>query len=381
VQQSTGDQTNLIDYENAGGRAYATHYSYVWLYDDAPFSGTADWAVNTGSQDAQETVNVNTSFSKGAELSDWLQLVGASTTVGEIPLSYLRNDFTGVIAPSENWLSWDRKQGAWPIHYTFNTPVGQDAGTQCGRAVFSDFHVENATSSQNTVFPGECTVGPMTPQEKVLEFMLFDLASCIVQNGSGPVCEPRNCFNQGFNCGQQGDGCGDIIDCGGCDGGGICGGNGQAGVCSPPPCLSLTCMDQNIGCGPAGDGCGNTLNCGGCDGGDSCGGGGTPGQCGSGGVCQPESCKSQGLSCGPAGDGCGNTINCGGCDAGQTCGGGGMAGGCGAPSCTPSTCQQYGYNCGETGDGCGGTINCGSCDGGVTCGSGGIPNVCGFVIQ
>ncbi len=38
-------QQNLINYANAGGRVFATHFSYVWLYNDAPFSGTASWDV------------------------------------------------------------------------------------------------------------------------------------------------------------------------------------------------------------------------------------------------------------------------------------------------------------------------------------------------
>ncbi len=35
----------MINYANAGGRLFATHYSYSWLYNIAPFSGTATWNV------------------------------------------------------------------------------------------------------------------------------------------------------------------------------------------------------------------------------------------------------------------------------------------------------------------------------------------------
>ena len=32
-----------------GGRVFATHYSYVWLFNDSPFSTTASWAVQGAS--------------------------------------------------------------------------------------------------------------------------------------------------------------------------------------------------------------------------------------------------------------------------------------------------------------------------------------------
>ena len=68
----------------------------------------------------------------------------------------------------------------YPIHYAFNTPVGLASANQCGRVVFSDFHVENHSGSKNLIFPNECSGStPMTPQEKLLEFMLFDLTNCL----------------------------------------------------------------------------------------------------------------------------------------------------------------------------------------------------------
>ena len=76
-----------------------------------------------------------------------------------------------------------------PIHYTFDTPFNQTP--TCGRVVYSDFHVESqptAAEFTGDTFPKECPGGTaptsMTPQEELLEFMLFDLTSCV----SPPVC-------------------------------------------------------------------------------------------------------------------------------------------------------------------------------------------------
>ena len=57
---------------------------------------------------------------------------------------------------------------------------------RCGRVVYSAFHV-NDTNSDNATFPGECNTNPLTPQEKVLMFMMFDLASCVQTDKEPPM--------------------------------------------------------------------------------------------------------------------------------------------------------------------------------------------------
>ncbi len=229
---------NIANYANAGGRIFATHYSYVWLTNDnssyfSPLSGAINWNVGqTAPSPDPQTGYVDTSFTKGATLATWLKLVGASSTLGQISINTLRRDFNSVVSPSQRWMYVNSPSAGIPQHATFNTPLGVPAANQCGRVVFSDFHVENS-SDTNFAFPTECPGGAMTPQEKLLEFMLFDLANCVTPD-QGPSCVPTTCSAQGLNCGPAGDGCGGTLSCGTCASPTTCGGGGQSGVCGTP---------------------------------------------------------------------------------------------------------------------------------------------------
>ena len=362
-------KANMVAYANAGGRIFATHYSYVWLFDNAPFNGTALWSVD-GPAPSDQTGTIDTSFPKGATLAQWLVNVGATPTYGQIPIKSIRKDMNGVVAPAQSWISISTPAAV--MHYTFNTPIGASSSQQCGRVLYDDFHVEEGLGG-GTTFPAECTAGAMTPQEKLLEFMLFDLGSCVTTDV--PQCTPTTCAAQAIQCGPAGNGCGAELDCGPCPANQTCGGGGVPSVCGAPSCAARTCLAQSIQCGPAGDGCGKLLDCGACTLPDTCGGGGTPGVCGSG-TCTPRTCAVQGIKCGPAGDGCGNALQCGTCPTGQTCGGGGTPGICGT-RCSPRTCAGLGINCGAAGDGCGAQLNCGTCVLPQTCGGGGKANICG----
>jgi len=309
VAKTATDQQHVIDYANAGGRVFATHYGYVWLTNSTgtagsntapkPWFQTADWQVRptvtaasaTGYVD--QTVQGDTGTqARRIAFATWLKNVGASTTLGQILVNVVRNDFNSVSTlpatmsgtPAQQWLYASGTPWSAPLHYTFDTPVAYAPDPtptkQCGRVLYSDFHVSDATSGGVT-FPAECTNGKMNAQEKTLEFMLFDLASCV---GPPPpvTCTPKTCADFGFTCGESGDGCDDgvILQCGSCPTGQMCGGGGGGpGVCGAV-CTPLTCAAVGAQCGIIGDGCGSTVDCGMCPDGTSCGGGGTANQCG-----------------------------------------------------------------------------------------------------
>jgi len=57
-------QQNIIGYADVGGRIFTTHYSYTWLFNIAPWSGTANWNVNAAALNGV-TGEIDTSFAKG----------------------------------------------------------------------------------------------------------------------------------------------------------------------------------------------------------------------------------------------------------------------------------------------------------------------------
>jgi hypothetical protein len=73
---------------------------------------------------------------------------------------------------------------------SFNTPVGLAADKQCGRGVFSGVHVFAPTSSDQ--FPAECQNSDpaYAINQKALEFLFFDLSSCVQDDQQPPPRPP-----------------------------------------------------------------------------------------------------------------------------------------------------------------------------------------------
>ncbi len=293
-EATASDYQNVADYINKqGGRVFASHYSYTYL--QSQFSTVASWLgdPNPGYSKTNVTSTIaqaSTTGTPGYDLATWLNYVdGAAYAFGTFIANEVKDNLGAVnSALVRSWITYAYSSTKTnTMEVTFDAPVGAMSSMQCGRVVYADFHVNSQDVANSGTFGSFCATadpGNMTNQEKVLEYMLFDLSSCI-----NPPPPPP-----------------------------------------PPNCVPTTCPAQNIGCGPAGDGCGNLLDCGPCTKpGDTCGGGGTPFQCGQTHTCTPTTCAALGYSCGPAGDGCGGVLDCGKCMAPQTCGGGGQPGVCG----------------------------------------------------
>jgi hypothetical protein len=193
--KSTQADQNLVDYTSVGGRAFTTHYGYVWLYNGAqPFPTTGTWQPEQSDRYSSTLpTTVNQGFPKGAAFAQWLVNVNASTTLGTMGIVEGRHDLNSAPnPPSTTWMTSTAEPAPNPnatVHITFNTPIGLPDDQQCGRVVYSDFHVSASALTGQPTFPASCKTGDLSPQEKALEFMLFDLSSCI-QSDSRPPAPP-----------------------------------------------------------------------------------------------------------------------------------------------------------------------------------------------
>jgi hypothetical protein len=207
ASESTSNIDQLIAYTSAGGRVFLTHYSSSWLNNNDTYlgnslSGAANWLsspVSTLNPDPG-VGTVNTSFTRGATLSQWLynggyangNNAGASDTgtQGQVQISTLRWDVSNVNDPAQTWLTLnaDVTTSTNPVmQFSFNTPFGAAADAQFGRVLFNDYHVENVSESNSPTYPAECPTlaSSSIAQEKMLEYALFDLSSFVI-----PVVSP-----------------------------------------------------------------------------------------------------------------------------------------------------------------------------------------------
>jgi hypothetical protein len=215
---SSAEKQGLKTFVDNGGRAFLSHYNYSWLrggnvvgskdlapsaegsaidlqtkYNQTPFPPIAVWedpSALTYAPGGDGTYLVDTSFPRGSDMSKWLFNVGASTTAGSIALSNVKDPATSVISGvAERWI-YEDSMGT--PYISANTPIEESAtpDQQCGRVVHTGIHVAAVSSDTHSAFPNGCVTGDLTAQEKALEFLFFDLSSCVSDETKAPPAPP-----------------------------------------------------------------------------------------------------------------------------------------------------------------------------------------------
>jgi hypothetical protein len=212
------NQQALFDYAAAGGRVFASHFHYSWFTPMGPFStyNLATWTAGANAMTKgnaivggviQTTLANGMPFPKGQALQQWLTNVNAlgvnGAPAGELPIQQPKHnaDVSAANTPSTAWIVAD--QQAMPPgatqYFSFDTPLGSPAAMQCGRVVYSDLHVGSATMDYGgapgnlpitQTCPAGCVMADLSPQEKALEFMLFDLSACLTPPSQPPMPPP-----------------------------------------------------------------------------------------------------------------------------------------------------------------------------------------------
>jgi hypothetical protein len=206
----------LEQYLNAGGRVFASHYHYAWfsgpIGSGQGYSAPSDWGNHLAAWTANgngmgagsntpiggtivTTLNGSSgTFAKGQALDQWLGNVGAlgqnGVPAGQLSIYQPRYNaqVSATNKPSQPWIT----SSPWTMYFSFDTPVNPPAGKDgqpkyCGRAVFSDLHVAgDPSTTDGTSPPSSCSTGALSPQEKALEFMLFDLSACVISDTVAP---------------------------------------------------------------------------------------------------------------------------------------------------------------------------------------------------
>jgi hypothetical protein len=194
------NQQALYDYADLGGRVFASHFHYSW-FNSGPYESEnlAVWTPDSNDigdvrGEIVTTLPNGEPFPKGQALLDWLENVEALEG-GMLPIEEARHnaDVGPEHMASQPWiLAGDDSEAPGATQYfSFNTPIGghtnPDGVTYCGRVVYSDLHVGAASGDEpEQPVPDGCADGELSPQEAALEFMLFDLSSCVTPDDVPP---------------------------------------------------------------------------------------------------------------------------------------------------------------------------------------------------
>ena len=189
--------SNLQAWLAMGGRLYASDLAYSVVARTFPSAVTfaTGPSSHAGADDADVGQGIGSATTLSATVDDapllgWLQLVGAVPAgSSQIPISDLRDPWGAVdqIPPAALMpdamgrhhaavlvsadVTWHTPgSGHHPLTVQADYPNG--SGGYCGRVVFTSYHVQTGTGTT------------LAPQERVLEYLFFQLSGCIA---AGPM--------------------------------------------------------------------------------------------------------------------------------------------------------------------------------------------------
>ncbi|MBL8605668.1 MAG: hypothetical protein JNL38_00045 [Myxococcales bacterium] len=205
-----GPMATVEAYAAAGGRIFTDHWGPYFMGTTGPtWSATSTWS-GVISTPSTAKGRVNTANAAQTLYRDWLFANGASTMWG---LGWLQvdNPRKNVVTPNPalatEWIrgangTFANPEGDWAgnpsgnyaLSMSFETPVG--SATPCGRVIMNDMHVSQTRMSggfpysSSQKFPTNCNLASaLSPEEKALEYQIFQLTACAL-GGSPPPPPP-----------------------------------------------------------------------------------------------------------------------------------------------------------------------------------------------
>jgi hypothetical protein len=239
--------TALHDWLDEGGKVFASHYHYTWFEYGPPAVAKLGTWLGPTSATGMGTYQLDTTFTKGAVFRDWLANVNALNGQSTIRLTSVADSLSTINAPATRWIYGGGNSGIDTKYMSFLTPVGgipatapeagapatteagattadaasdaesdaeagsrdgeagpKDASTSsdgeavmemnsptyCGKAVFTDLHTSSGITASVRTIPSGCSGAALTPQQKALEFLFFDLSACVSTDQGPPPSPP-----------------------------------------------------------------------------------------------------------------------------------------------------------------------------------------------
>jgi hypothetical protein len=184
------DMDALKAYADLGGRVFMSHWHNIWIGgafqngggNPKPdvWSSIATW--QNGNDPGNGTIDLidETNNPKGMSFATWMLNVMGSTTRDQIPIQDGTAKTTCQSVDTTKAERWTYLNGGQrPQNFQFTTPNEVALDQRCGKVAFSDMHVSGGPDTSKQ-YPDSCGSSTMlTPQEKALAFMIFDLSSCV----------------------------------------------------------------------------------------------------------------------------------------------------------------------------------------------------------
>nr|HEX4318393.1 carboxypeptidase-like regulatory domain-containing protein [Kofleriaceae bacterium] len=198
----------LRDYANEGGRVFMSHWHNIWIGGEIgngsahgipEWEALTTWNFNAPQNDASQLAVIDETVDKGSNYAQWMLNVGGSTVRDQVTVDQPRYTLMSAAGSATERMVWvdpaqelasSNPAGETSIQdLQLTTPVDATDDNKCGKVVFSDMHVSSgSTSSTGVPYPnvppapnvtGGCSTSDLSPQEKALAFIFFDIATCV----------------------------------------------------------------------------------------------------------------------------------------------------------------------------------------------------------
>ncbi len=183
-------RANIADYIQSGGRFYVTDWSYDWIeqvpelspfidFEPGPW-GTAPEAANAAALGANG-LQVQAAL-KVPELAQWLGQFPGTVQNNTALIQHFVGGWVMMHAVSKDTKLWvegpvksddGKVSGVRPLTVTFNFK-------NCGKILYTSYHTEGREGELfPTAFPQYCGSSAISPQDRILEYLIFDIANCV----------------------------------------------------------------------------------------------------------------------------------------------------------------------------------------------------------